>query len=183
MFNKLSVALCTGVILVGFMGHASAQCSTASGKIVNNAQPGNITQGVIALTLGKQKLKCALIGVPQQEEEGEPNYLHTLVCDNKALPDEAQSQLTLKTWFASEPELTGFCIDDNPFGPVSFSFEEISIPDPSTARGEFIGINGVDYPSEITSTDSYITITGNYNCAGGITMKFNGQLCISDKEE
>lgn len=180
MFNKLSFALCTGVIFAGFVGHASAQCLTASGKIANNIQPGNITQGVIALKLDKQKLKCALIGNPQLGIEGEPNYLHTLVCDNKALPEDAQSQVTMKTWFTSPPVVTGGCDAQNPSGPIAFSFEEISIPDPSTARGEFIGITGVDYPSEITGTDSYITITGNYNCAGGITMQFDGQLCFSD---
>lgn len=171
MFNKLSVALCTGLILAGFMGHASAECLPASGKITNNAQQGGNTQGVVALNLDRQKLKCALIGVAQPETDNGPNFLHTLVCDDKALPDEAQSQLTLKTWFASAPVITGYCEGENPFGPVSFSFEEISIPDPITARGDFIGV---------TDNDSLISITGDYNCEGGITMKFDGQLCFSE---
>jgi len=183
MFKKISTVLGAGIIIMtGLISQASAgdYCLPAEGKITNNAQLGGNTMGVVALKLHGKKLKCALIGVAQPVIPGGPNYLHTLVCDNKASFDEAQSQVTLKTWFVSEPEMTGGCVEGNPSGPASFSFEETSIPDPSTARGEFIGIDGVDYPSQITGTDSYITITGDYNCAGGITMKFDGQLCFSE---
>lgn len=191
MLKKISIVLGTGIIIMtGLISQASAGCMSAKGKITNNIQPDGNTMGVVALNLGGKKLKCALIGDLQDqpkfgiiEDEPKPNYLHTLVCDNKALLNDAQSQVTLKTWFVSEAEVTGICDEGNPSGPYSFSFEEISIPDPSTARGEFIGIDGVDYPSEITGTYSYITITGDYNCAGGITMKFDGQLCFSNVSE
>ena len=177
MFNKSYALFGTGIIILASLtSQASADndhCLSAKGKITNNAQAGGFTQGVATLKLGHKKLRCSIVGVSQQLIPGEPNFLHTVVCNNKALPNDAQSQLTLKTWFLSEPVVTGSCDKENLWGPVSFSFEEMSIPDPSSARGDFIGVTD-------TEEDGNIIIKGNYNCNGGITMKFKGQLCFAD---
>ena len=169
MLGKLSVAVGAGVIVMsGFVSQASAGCLPAKGKITNNAQADGSTLGVVALSLGREKLKCGIVGAPQFPAP--PNFKHTIVCDNKAAPDEAQAQITLNTNFLGEPTFTGFCPEGSPGGPVSFSFEEISIPDPATARGTFQGV----------TEEGSITITGDFNCDGGIVMKFTGSMCFAD---
>jgi hypothetical protein len=89
----------------------------------------------------------------------------------KAASGGAQAQVTLNTSFLSAPTFTGFCDEGSPGGPVSFSFEEISTPDPTTARGAFQGI----------TDGGSITITGDFNCDGGIVMQFDGYLCFNDE--
>ena len=172
MRGKLCIAVGVGVIIMtGFVSQAAADCETAKGKITNNGQPDGSTLGVVALRLGHEKHKCAIVGAPQFP--GPPNFRHTVVCDNKAGPDEAQAQVTFDTSFTREIDFTGYCDIDNPWGPVSFSFEEFSIPDPDTARGSFEGV----------TNEGGITITGDFNCDGGIVMKFNGSICFDEDED
>lgn len=169
MLGKLSVAVGAGVfIMTGLVSQASADCEIAKGKITNNAQLDGSTLGVVALKLGTDKHKCAIVGAPQFATP--PDFRHTVVCDNKAAHDEAQAQVTFNTSFLSAPTITGFCDEGSPGGPVSFSFEEISIPDPDTARGAFQGV----------TDEGSITITGDFNCDGGIVMKFDGFMCFDD---
>ena len=172
MFGKLSVVICTSVIgMTGLVSQASAECFTAKGKITNNAQLDGSTLGVVALNLGGKKMKCAIAGIPQPV--GGPNFKHTVVCDNKAPADAAQAQVTFNTFFLTDPGdpfyHTGVCDSDNPYGPVSFSFEEISYADPQTVRGAFEG-----------ATSGELFIEGEYNCDGGIVMEFKGNICFSD---
>mgnify|MGYP000087671301 CR=1 FL=1 len=173
MFKNSTVLFSVGIIIItGLVSQASAECLSAKGKITNNAQPGGNTQGVVALNLGNDKYKCALIGEAQPQIPGGPNFLHKAVCDDKASPGTAQAQVTFETRFLANPadSITGFCPEGNLWGPVSFSFEEISTPIPSSARGEF---------SEVTDQGSII-ITGDYNCDGGITMNFDGEICFAE---
>ena len=65
---------------------------------------------------------------------------------------------------------TRFCPEGSPGGPVSFTFEEIAIPDPATARGAFQGATG----------EGALYIAGDLNCGGGINMDFEGEMCFSD---
>ena len=172
MLGKLSVAVGAGLIVMnGFVSLASAECLTAKGRITNNAQLDGSTLGVVALNLDGNKLKCAIAGIRQPD--GGPNFKHTIVCDNKAPTDAAQAQITFDTYFLTNPEdpsyHTKFCGLDNPYGLVSFSFEEISYADPLTARGAFEGATG-----------GALFIEGEYNCDGGIVMKFEGDICFPD---
>ena len=172
MKKQLSAALYSGIIIVGSMSSpAWAGCMAAKGKVANNALQGNATLGVVALELGDRKLKCAVSGIPQLVTPGGPNYRHTIVCDDQAAAGQPQSQITFDTFFVSDPVPTGYCEPGNPFGPVSFTFVERSIPDPATARGMFV--NAV-------RESSALDITGAYNCNGGISMKFQGQICFPD---
>lgn len=169
MTNKKLTFICSAILSVsGVMGNASAACLAASGKISNNVQADGTTLGTVALTLGRQKLKCGISGAPQFP--GPPDFRHTIVCDDKAADGEAQAQVTFNTSFMSAPVVTDFCPDGSPGGVVAISFEEISIPDPQTARGTFKGI----------TTDGAIIIQGDLNCDGGINMKFAGELCFSE---
>jgi hypothetical protein len=169
MLGKLSVVVGAGVIAMsGFVSQASAECLTAKGKITNNGQPDGSTLGSIALNLGKEKFKCGIVGIRQFSSP--PDFKHTVVCDNKASSDEAQAQVTFNTSFLSAPTNVAPCPAGSPGGPVSFSFEEISTPDPATARGAFQGV----------TDEGSIIITGDFNCDGGIVMKFNGLMCIND---
>jgi len=169
MNKQLSLLMGVGfIVLNGAITNALASdCLPAKGKITNNIQPGQDTLGVVAFTLGNQKLKCALAGEFQSEVPGQVNYRHTIVCDDKASPDEAQAQLTFNTYFVNKTE-TGAC-EFPIFGENSFSFEEISFPDPITARGAFAGVDG-----------GTLNIWGDYNCSGGIVMKFEGEICSID---
>ncbi|RLA43036.1 MAG: hypothetical protein DRR06_13050 [Gammaproteobacteria bacterium] len=181
MNKKISAVLGTGIIIISSLASSVwAECNgvevSVKGKIANNAQAEGATLGVAALNMGGEKFKCAVSGDPQPLMPEGPNFRHTLVCDDKVGADEPQSQITLNTFFVSPLVVTGYCPDieegvPNPFGPDSFTFEELSIPDPATARGVFVGAD----PS-----DSSITITGDYNCNGGINMKFNGVMCFTD---
>ena len=173
MLKKSSSLLGTVLIITTasfFSGNALAasKCFAAKGKIANNAQPDGSTLGVAALNLGDHKLKCAVKGDPQAF--GGPDFKHTLVCNNSASNEDAQAQVTFDTIFLDTPVITGSCPKGSPGGPVSFSFIEKSIPVPSTARGAFVGI----------TNEHGIIIKGNFNCMGGITMKFKGKICISD---
>jgi len=173
MFKKSSYVFGTGIIIMSSLfsqASADPKCLPVHGKASNNAQLEGRTQGVAALAIGNKKLKCSIVGIPQSGIERAPNFLHNIVCDNKASSDEAQSQLTLKTWFTSEPIGTGSCVTGNPYGEASFSFEELSIPIPESARGGFTGV----------TDEGSIIIQGDYNCNGGITMKFHGNFCFSD---
>lgn len=172
MLGKLSVVVSASVIVMtGLVSQASANCLTAKGKITNNGQPDGSTLGSIALNLGQEKLKCGIVGVPQPPPYPQnPNFKHTVVCDNKAASDVAQAQVTFNTSFLSAPTNVVPCIAGSPGGPVSFSFEEISTPDPATARGAFQGVTG----------EGSIIITGDFNCDGGIVMKFDGLMCFND---
>ena len=172
MLGKLSVAVGASVIIMnGFVSQASAECLPAKGKITNNGQLDGSTLGVVALNLDGTKLKCAIAGIRQPL--GGPNFKHTVVCDNKAPTDAAQAQVTFDTYFLTDPTdpiyHTGFCGFDNPYGPVSFSFEEISYADPLTVRGAFEGATGGE-----------LFIEGEYNCDGGIVMEFKGEICFPD---
>lgn len=171
MSKKISAALGSGVIIMCSFANPlwAGTCMSANGKIANNAQSGGATLGVAALSLDNKKYKCAISGVPQNPVPEGPNFRHTIVCDDKVGDGNPQSQITLNTFFTSPLVPTGACNEGNPFGPASFTFEEHSVPDPVTARGLFTGID----PSA-----SSITITGDYNCAGGINMKFEGLMCF-----
>jgi hypothetical protein len=173
MNKRVSAVLGSGIIIMsGLASPAWAdKCLDVKGRIANNAQAGGTTLGVAALIMGNQKFKCAVSGIPQAEVPEGPNFRHTLVCDDKVDAGAPQSQITLNTFFADQPEVAGICPEgeDNPFGPVSFTFEERSHPDTATARGVFVGAD----PSK------YITITGDYNCSGGINMKFEGMMCFT----
>ena len=167
MIGKLSVAVGASVIVMtGLVSQASAECFTAKGKITNNAQPDGTTLGVVALNLDKEKLKCGIVGV--RPFVSPPDFRHTVVCDNKASPDEAQAQVTFNTEFISAPTNFIPCPAGSPGGEYSFSFEERSTPDPLTARGTFQGV----------TDEGSIIITGDFNCDGGIVMKFNGLMCF-----
>ncbi|CAH1385574.1 hypothetical protein [Candidatus Nitrotoga sp. M5] len=173
MLKKPSSLLGTVLIITTasfFSGNALAasKCFDAKGSITNNAQPDGSTLGVAAVNFGGEKLKCALKGDPQAF--GGPDFKHTMVCDNKTSDEEAQAQVTFDTSFLENPLVTGSCPAGSPGGPISFSFIEKSIPDPSTARGAFVGI----------TNEHGIIIKGKFNCMGGITMKFKGKLCFSD---
>ena len=171
MNKKISAILGSGLLIISsFTAPAWAEeCLKAKGKIANNVQDGGATLGVAAVKLGNKKLNCAVSGEPQGQIPNGPNFRHTLVCDDNAANGEPQSQITLNTFFVADPVPTGQCEEGNPFGPVPFSFVELSIPDPATARGNFVGVD---------PALSSITITGDYNCKGGINMKFDGLLCF-----
>ena len=175
MNKKVSAVLSSGIIIMSSLASPAwaDECLKAKGNIANNAQAGGVTLGVATLKLGDENFKCAVSGDPQLSDPNafppQPNYRHTLVCDDKVGAGEPQSQITFNTFFASEPVNTSDCDMYNPFGPHSFTFEELSIPDPATARGAFVGVD----PSM-----SSITITGDYNCSGGINMKFKGEMCF-----
>ena len=172
MQKRLATVLGSGIIVMGSLANpAWAGCVTAKGKIANNALAGSATLGVAALELGAQKLKCAIAGAPQLVTPDGPNYRHTLVCDDQVGTGQPQSQITFDTFFVSQPVTTGQCQQNNPFGPVSFAFQERSIPDSATARGVFVGA---------VRETSQINITGDFNCNGGINMKFQGQICFAD---
>lgn len=147
---------------------AASECLVATGKITNNAQPDGSTLGVAAVNLGDDKLKCAVKG--DRQFSGNPDFKHTIVCDNKTSDGDAQAQVTFNTSFLDAPVFTGFCPEGSPGGPISFSFIEESIPDSGTARGAFVGI----------TNERGIIIKGDFNCMGGITMKFEGELCFSE---
>lgn len=173
MIGKLSVAVGASVIVMtGLVSQVSAECLDAKGKITNNAQPDG-TLGVVALKLDDKKLKCGIVGITQPTIPLGPNFKHTIVCDNKAAPREAQDQITFDTYFLTDPRdptyWTGFCDEGNPFGPVPFSFKERSIPVLGTGRGAFEDVTGGE-----------LIIEGDYNCDGGIVMKFRGEICLSD---
>jgi len=173
MLKKISIAVVVGVVSAGLAGQVSAsECVTAKGKITNNAQPDGSTLGVVALRLDDEKLRCGIVGLPQPVTSSY-NFKHTIVCDDKASDDEAQAQITFNTRFASMPVFIGLCPDGSPAGPGSyaFSFEEISTPIPATARGAFQG----------ATDEKNIVITGDFNCSGGINMKFEGEICFADE--
>lgn len=171
MIRKLSIAVGASIILMnGLASQASDGCLTAKGKIANNAQPDGSTLGVVALRLGKEKLRCGIIGVPHFPSP--PNFRHTIVCDNRASSDEAQAQVTFDTYLG-DPTNIEPCPIDSPGGEISFSFEEESIPDPVTARGAFQGI----------TDEGSIYVKGEYNCDGGIVMKFDGELCFDEDDD
>lgn len=171
MNRKVTAVLGSGLIAISSLANTAwaEECLVAKGKIANNVQDGGATLGVAALNLDGTKYKCAVYGDPQAQAPGAPNFRHTLVCDDKVGAGEPQSQITFNTFFVSPPTPTGACPEENPFGPASFTFEELSIPDPVTARGAFVGVD---------SSMSSITITGDYNCNGGINMKFDGLMCF-----
>lgn len=169
---KQTILFCAGVVCLGALNQALAQeqnsfiCEDASGKITNNAQLGGSTLGVVALKLGQQKLKCGITGQPQAYPS-EYNFIHTIACDDKASTDSAQAQVSFNTKFTSQSNVTP-CPGGSPGGPISFSFEEVSTPILGSGRGAFKGVTG-----------GSLDITGNYNCDGGIVMKFDGQMCYS----
>ena len=168
MKKKVSALLGFGIIITYSLANTAwAECANVKGKIANNAQTNGTTLGVASLKLDNQPFKCAVSGVPQPYSPDGPNFRHTLVCDDKVGDGEAQSQITFNTFFTSEPVPTGIIC---PGGTPSFTFEELSIPDPTTARGAFTGAD----PSM-----SSITITGDFNCNGGINMTFNGMMCFT----
>jgi hypothetical protein len=171
MNKKVTAVLGSGIIIISSFANLAwaEECVVAKGKIANNVQSGGATLGVAALNMDGKKFKCAVSGEPQAQAPGAPNFRHTLVCDDKVGAGEPQSQITLNTFFVSPLAPTGACDDGNPFGPASFTFEERSIPDPATARGAFVGVD---------PTMSSITITGDYNCNGGINMIFEGLMCF-----
>lgn len=179
MNKKVSAVLGSGIIIMSSLANTAwaSECLNARGRIVNNAQAGGATLGVATLRLGEQRFKCAVSGDPQLSDPEafppQPNYRHTLVCNDKVEDGEPQSQITFDTFFVSLPEPTGACPggESNPFGPISFTFEELSIPDPTTARGTFVGVD---------RATSYINITGDYNCMGGIKMRFRGVMCFTE---
>jgi len=127
----------------------------ATGKIANNAQAGGVTLGVAALNLGGQKLKCAVSGAPGEKPRAPliTGIRLSATHLDKVGTGEPQSRITFKNYFASPPAPTGEYPAGNPFGPFSFTFEELSIPDPATARGAFVGAD---------PASSSITITGDH---------------------
>lgn len=147
-------------------GAASAECLPAKGKITNNGQMDGSTLGVVALGLGANKYKCGIHGVPQNTPY--PSFYHTVVCDDKAGAGQAQAQITFNTVVVSQSDVVA-CEPGSPGGPYSFSFDEVSTPIPATGRGAFSGV-----------TAGSISIQGHYNCQGGITMGFAGQLCMGE---
>lgn len=167
-FGPRSVAVSVSAIVLSVVvTQTSAACLSATGKIFNNLQADGHTLGVVALNLGDEKLKCAISGAPQVP--GPPNYLHTVVCDDKAAPGDAQAQVTFATSFAAAPVYTSACPAGSPGGPYAFTFVEISTPLPGTGRGAFDDVSG-----------GALNIQGQVNCQGGITMKFTGSVCFAN---
>jgi len=170
---KHAIFFCTGVMCFGALNQALAQesiiCDDASGKITNNAQILGSTLGVVELKkFAQQKLNCGIIGQPQPVTSGY-NFIHTIVCDDKASTDSAQAQVSFNTKFKSAPSNVKPCPDGSPGGPISFSFEEVATPILGSGRGAFKGV----------AEGGYLDITGSYNCEGGIVMNFDGQMCYS----
>ena len=169
MNKQVYTSISSALILVSALANtASAGCVDVKGKIENNALAGSLTLGVVAMEFGTVKMKCAVSGVPQLPTPLGPSYQHTLVCDDDLGVTEAHSQITLNTSFAAPPALTGYCQAGNPYGQVSFDFQEQSVPVPGTGRGKF---------SNVIVEGSAIDITGSANCNGGINMKFQGKIC------
>ena len=169
MKKQIYMLVSSGLILVGSLANtASAGCVDVKGKIENNALAGSLTLGVAAMEFGRVKMRCAVYGVPQLPTPLGPSYQHTLVCDDDLGATEAHSQITVDTSFAAPPAVTGYCATGNPYGQVSFTFQEHSVPIAGTGRGKFAGV---------IVEGSAIDITGSANCNGGINMKFQGKIC------
>ncbi len=169
MKKQVYTSVGSALILLGALANpAAAGCVDVKGKIENNALAGSLTLGVAAMEFGTVKMKCAVYGVPQLPTPLGPSYHHTLVCDDDLGATEAHSQITVNTSFAAPPAVTGYCQPGNPFGQVSFDFQEHSVPIAGTGRGKF---------ANVIVDGSAIDITGSANCNGGINMKFQGKIC------
>lgn len=170
MLAKPQIVPLISIILCCLSTHLKAACDnpvSIKGRILNNAQANGMTLGVMKLKIkGKKKMNCGINGIPQFPAP--PNFIHTMVCDDKAGHEEAQSQMSFKSSLVGPPSNIQLCTSD-PKGPVSFDFEELSVPFAGT--GIFINV----------SSESEVTIKGYLNCEGGIRMSFKGFLCFKEE--
>lgn len=159
--------LLIGAVLITIIGMPTASpaqvCSAGGnitpvkGKIFNNLMSDGKTLGVVALNLGNEKLKCAIVGDPLPFDPNFPlKFVHTVVCED-------HSQLS----FLTQGNITGFlqvCSADF----AAFSFQEVSTPDLTRlSKGLFAGITGGN-----------LTITGTVNCQLEVDMTFEGYACL-----
>jgi hypothetical protein len=123
------------------------------GKIFNNLMDGGMTQGVVALNMGDEKLKCAMIGVPIPPDASfSMKFIHTVVCEDHS-----------EVSFLTKGNPTGVLQVCSPQF-TAFSFLEVSTPDLTRpTKGLFEGIKG-----------GSLTITGTVNCELEIDMTFAG---------
>lgn len=135
-----------------------AQSGTpVKGKIFNNVMDGGMTQGVVSLNIGDEKLKCGIVGIPLPPDANfSMQFIHTIVCED-------HSEVSLLT-------------RGNPTGVLqicspqfaAFSFLEVSTPDLTRPRkGLFEGVTG-----------GSLTVKGTVNCEFEIDMTFQGHLLL-----
>lgn len=139
-----------------------------SGKIYDNAlQPGT-TLGTVHLKLGREKLKCGILGAGGIGSDGSINFVHTVVCDDEFLfpptGEPIHSQLSLNS--------TGYvnvqaCPPGYPPGSTVGQFVETAVPMAGTGRGRFGDVE-----------TGVLHIEGSINCLASIDMTFDGTVCL-----
>jgi hypothetical protein len=124
-----------------------------SGKIFNNLMDGGMTQGVVALNIGDEKVKCAIIGIPIPPDASfSMKFIHTVVCEDHS-----------EVSFLTQGNPTGLLQVCSPEF-AAFSFLEFSTPDLTRpSKGLFANIRGGN-----------LTIKGTVNCQLEIDMTFQG---------
>ncbi|MBL8446459.1 MAG: hypothetical protein JNJ44_03495 [Zoogloeaceae bacterium] len=175
LMNRFFGPIVPVVLVVVATPVAYAACLPASGKITNNAQFDQTTLGSVAMKLGAQNFKCGIVGKPNGfTEYGLPKFIHTIVCDDKAVNGAPQGQVSFDTSVTSltPTAAPGSCgVPSYSSIGAPFKFEEqtmVIANDPShPARGIFAGVY-----------DGQIGVEGEFNCQGGIVMKFSGEICI-----
>jgi hypothetical protein len=125
------------------------------GKIFNNLMDGGMTQGVVALSIGDEKVKCAIVGIPIPPDANfSMKFIHTVVCEDHS-----------EVSFLTQGNPTGLLQVCSPQF-TAFSFLEVSAPDLARpSKGLFEGVTG-----------GSLTIKGTVNCELDIDMTFQGYL-------
>ena len=123
------------------------------GKIFNNLMDGGMTQGVVALNIGDEKVKCAIVGIPLPPDATfSMRFIHTVVCEDHSEISFVTGGNPTGVLQVCSPEFT------------AFSFLEVSTPDPTRpTKGLFKGV-----------TEGRLTIKGTVNCQLEIDMTFQG---------
>ena len=130
---------------------------TVKGKIFNNLMDGGMTQGVVALNIGDEKVKCAIVGIPLPPDGSfSMKFIHTVVCEDHS-----------EVSFLTQGNPTGLLQVCSPEF-AAFSFLEVSTPDLTRpSKGLFEGITG-----------GSLTVTGTVNCQLEIDMTFQGHVVL-----
>lgn len=144
-------------ILVIPTGSWGGTRTPVKGKIFNNVINDGRTLGVVALSLGGQKIKCAIVGDPLPPDANFLlNFEHTVICED-------HSQVS----FLTRGNATGVLEVCSP-NFVAFSFLEVSTPDLTRpSKGLFEGITG-----------GSLTIKGTINCQLELDMTFEGYAIL-----
>lgn len=140
-----------------------------SGKILTNAVAPGETLGVLVANIdGSIKLKCGLQGRAFFNADSTlGGFVHTLVCDDAVLAengvDMIHSQAVSVTHFDGPPNVVSCGIPGVEL--QSGTFREVSYP--QSGRGLLSPTGG-----------GRLDIDGVTNCAGGIEMKYRGEVCL-----